>query len=196
MTHAAFIVSLPPSPLHGALWGHALPTLHTAARDAGRSYATFAALYEAGRRHDSNSAVPLMVRADFLQHVVLQLPDVAARIDEDDFGVLHLEMGAMKLATLDAVRRHDLHVVRRHFAFISYLYEYANNELHDAIMVSYLEALFVDDCPPVCERVRSLLPASLAEALRRAELRNALLRSTWSLPATFRVPDAISLTLV
>ncbi len=196
MSHATSIVSLQPSLPPGALLGHALPGPDTAARDAGRSYAIFAALYEAGRRHASNSAISLMGRTDFLQHVVLQLPDVAAHIDEDDFGILHLEMGAMKLATLDAIRRHDLHIVRRHFAFITYLYEYANNELHDAILVSYLEALFVDDCPPACERVRSLLPASLAEALRRAELRNALLRSTWSSPITSRKQDSISLTLM
>lgn len=160
------------------------------------SFTNFAALNAAGRRRASPAAISLMGRADFLRHVALHLPDVAARIDEDDFGILHLEIGAMRLATRDALGRHELHAVRRHFAFVACLYEYANNELHDAIMVSYLEPLFLEGCPPESEYARRLLPASLSEALRRAELRNALLRSTWLQPVVSRIPDTISLTLM
>lgn len=119
--------------------------------------------------------VTFMGRADFIHHVTLHMPEVSARIDEDDFGILHLEMGAMKLATRDAMQRYELFTVRRHFAYISHLFGHANAELYDAILVSYLEALFIGET--TVAHVRSLLPANLEEALKKAEMRYACLES-------------------
>ncbi len=119
--------------------------------------------------------ITVMSRADFIHHVTLHLPEVSSRIEEDDFGILHLEMGAMKLATREAIRGYELHTVRRHFAFIAYLYEHADKELHDAIRVSYLESLFIGEEMPEYEHARSLLPRNLVEALKKIDLRHALL---------------------
>lgn len=196
MSHAKSDASSQPFAMHGASIQQGELNPEVAEHNIEGSFTTFAAINQASRRGVSSPTISVMGRADFLRHVALNLPDVAARIDEGDFGILHLEMGAMRLATEDAIERHELHAVRRHFAFIAYLYEYATNELHDAIRVSYLEPLFLDGCSAATDRVRSLLPASLYETLRRAELRNALLRATWSQPAVSRLPDTISLTLV
>ncbi len=119
--------------------------------------------------------VTVMTRADFMHHVMLHMPEVAARIEEDDFGVLNLEVAAMKLATLDAIARYELHTVRRHFSFMSYLFEHADKELHDAILVSYVEALFLDNPASEFMNARSLLPESLKDALKTSELRFRLL---------------------
>jgi hypothetical protein len=164
-------------------------------RDLRNSFRIFAAVRHARHGHFPATPVTLMGRADLVHHVAMDLPDVSERIAEDDFGILHLEMGAMKLATRDAIERYELHTVRRHFAFIAYLFEHADDELYGAILVSYLEPLFIDAGAPEYEHARSLLPPNLAEALRRAELRYTLLANTWSAAQPRRVPDAISLTL-
>lgn len=119
--------------------------------------------------------VTVMGRADFIHHITLHMPEVSARIDEDDFGILHLEMGAMKLATLDAIKRYELFTVRRHFMFISHLFEHANSELYDAILVSYVEGLFIGK--DANAHIRSLLPANLGELLKKAEHRYAYMES-------------------
>ncbi len=159
------------------------------------SFKTFAAMRHALHGRQTSAPVTIMGRADFVHHVALHLPDVSARIAEDDFGILHLEMGAMKLATRDAILRYELHTVRRHFSFIAYLYEHADNELYGAIMISYLEALFVNEFAPEYANARSLLPPNLAEALKRAELRDTLLCNTWLALPEARMRDSISLTL-
>ncbi len=115
--------------------------------------------------------VTIMGRGDFIHHVTLHLPEVASLIDESDFGILHLEMGAMKLATREAIVRYEFHVVRRHFSFIGYLFEHADEALYDAILVSYLEGLFLDETSPAFISARSLLTPSMENALRKAELR-------------------------
>ncbi len=166
--------------------------------DFGGSFTVFSAVRHALHGRMASGVATSMGRADFVHHVALHLPDVSERIAEDDFGVLHLEMGAMKLATQDAIRHHELHTVRRHFAFIAYLYEHADNALYNAILVSYLEALFMDETAPAYENARSLLPPSLAEALKRAELRHTLLHGAWRgvarKLALARAPDSVSTT--
>ncbi len=134
------------------------------------NFIAFAALRQKYRHHVQAAPVTVMTRADFMHHVMLHMPDVAARIEEDDFGVLNLEIAAMKQATREAIARYELYTVRRHFSFLSYLLEHADKELHDAILVSYLEALFLGGTTPEYLNARALLPANLEDALRRAEL--------------------------
>ncbi len=145
------------------------------AQDFRFNFGLFSAMRKAVQGQRASMPITVMGRADFIHHVTLHLPEVSVRIEEDDFGVLHLEMGAMKLATRDAIRRYELHTVRRHFAFIAYLFEHADKELHDAIRVSYLEQLFIGEETPDYEHARGLLPRNLAEALKKLDLRYALL---------------------
>jgi hypothetical protein len=158
----------------------ALPTLTfplngEVTRDFRFNFNVFSSLRQTLRSRSKTMPVTIMSRADFIHHVTLHMPEVSALIEEDDFGILHLEMGAMKLATQCAIMRYEFHTVRRHFSFISYLFEHADNELYDAILVSYLESLFIDEDASEYLNARSLLPASLEDALKKAELRYELL---------------------
>lgn len=140
------------------------------------SYKRFSATRQALLARCSGRGASAMGRDEFIRHVTLHLPEVAARIEEDDFGILHLEMGAMKLATRDALLRYDFHTVRRHFAFIAYLFAHADNALQDAIRISYLEGLLLDETAPGYARARRHLPDLLEEALRHSERYFALMK--------------------
>jgi hypothetical protein len=75
----------------------------------------------------------------FACHLAIYLPEVAALIDEDDFGVIHLEVGVLAQATISAIAKNDLATVQRHFAFISDTLNSLGKELQDAIEVSYIQ---------------------------------------------------------
>lgn len=125
----------------------------------------------------SQKSKPLVKRADFFHLVTLYLPDVAARIEESDFGIIHLEIGAMKLATLDAFVRNDFATVRKHLFLISDLFDRADAELYAAIRISYLEAIFLGETSAAHIVARGMLSNPMENALRQAELRLEKLRS-------------------
>jgi hypothetical protein len=112
---------------------------------------------------------PLIRRADFMKLVSLYLPEVAAFIDESDFGVVHLEIGAMKLATRDAFARSDFATVRKHLFLIADLFDRADAELYDAIRISYLEAIFLGETSAAHIVARGMLSSPMENALRQAE---------------------------
>jgi hypothetical protein len=114
---------------------------------------------------------PLVKRGDFMKQVTLYLPEVAARIEESDFGVVHLEVGAMRLATREAIVGLDFATVRKHLFLIADLYDRADAELYEAIRVSWLEALFLEECSLAFMEARSMLSRPMENALRQAELR-------------------------
>lgn len=147
-----------------------LPFNAASAHDFRCNFNAFSALRQTLRSHGQVAPVTIMTRADFFHHITLHMPEVSARIEEEDFGILHLEMGAMKLATRHAIVRYEFYTVRRHFSFIAYLFEHADDELYDAILISYVGALFIGETSPEYKSARSLLPASLEQALRKAEL--------------------------
>jgi len=118
--------------------------------------------------HQQNK--PLIRRSDFMKQLTLYLPEVAALVDESDFGIVHLEVGVMRLATRDAIARRDFSSVRRHLLLITDLFDRADAELYDAIRISYLEALFLDECSTTHKEVRSMLSKPMENALRQSEL--------------------------
>lgn len=113
--------------------------------------------------------VPVTGNSRFAGYLAIHFPEVAATIDEADFGVLHLEVGELKLATRDAILRRDWAAVSRHFAFVDSLLENADTELHDAIGVSYLASLFYGETSLNYAKARTLLPRRLARALEIME---------------------------
>jgi hypothetical protein len=113
---------------------------------------------------------PSVSHLDFIKLVTLNLPEVAARIEEDDFGILHLEIGALKAATKYSIDMGDYRTVRRHLLFIADIFERADTELREAICISYLEALFLDKTFPSYMEARSMLSRPMETALRRSEL--------------------------
>jgi len=105
----------------------------------------------------------------FAGYIAVHFPDVAASIDEADFGVLHLEVGEFKLATRDAILWRDWETVRTHFAFIDKVLETADIDLHNAIGISYLGNLFYNETSLNFAKARTLLPKRLAVALEIIE---------------------------
>lgn len=138
-------------------------------------FKTFASLRRMVTHQQSK---PLIKRTDFMKQVTLFLPEVAARIEESDFGVVHLEVGAMKLATRDAFANSDFATVRKHLFLIADLFDRADDELYEAIRISYLEALFLDEVSAAHIVARSMLSRPMENALRQAELRLEKLRVT------------------
>jgi hypothetical protein len=121
---------------------------------------------------------PLVKRADFMKIVPLYLPEVAARIEESDFGIVHLEVGALKLATKEAIAGHDYATVRRHLFLIADLFDRADAELYDAIRISYLEGLLLDETSTAYMEARSMLSRPMENVLRQSELRLEKSRTT------------------
>ena len=122
---------------------------------------------------------PLIRRSDFMKQVTLYLPEVAARIEESDFGIVHLEVGAMKLATKAAIAKRDFATVRRHLLLVTDLFDRADAELYDAIRMSWLEALFLGETSTAHMEARSLLSGPMENVLRRAEMDWDKRRSAW-----------------
>lgn len=112
---------------------------------------------------------PINGHSRFASHLALYLPEVAERIDYDDFGILHLEVGALKLATRDAIAQGDWYTVGKYFAFVADAMEDAGTELLDALRVSYLANLFYGESSINYAKARSLLPELLSMALVQAE---------------------------
>lgn len=136
-------------------------------------FRTFASLRRMVTHQQSK---PLIKRTDFMKQVTLYLPEVAARIEESDFGVVHLEVGAMKLATRDAFASSDFATVRKHLSLLADLFDRADDELYEAIRISYLEALFLNEVSAAHIVARSMLSRPMENALRQAELRLEKLR--------------------
>lgn len=121
--------------------------------------------------HDLVYLQPLQVGGDsrFFGHLASHLPEVAARIDLEDLGFLHLEVGALKLASREAIARRDWYTAGKHFVFVANMMDYAGADLLDAIRVSYLGNLFYDEASLNYAMARSLLPKSLLMALGEVE---------------------------
>ena len=131
----------------------------------------------------NNRSQPSMTRLDFMQQVTLHLPEVSELIEESDFGILHLEVGALKLATRQALRQFDFSRIRHHLLLVGNLFEHADAELRAAILVSYLEPLFLGETSLAHIEARSLLSRPMEEALRQSELRFSMLEQLWSQPS-------------
>jgi len=120
---------------------------------------------------------PLINRIDFLKQITLYLPEVTTHIDEHEFGKVHLEVGAVLVATQRAIAERDLATVRKHLILISDLFDRANAELYEAVRVFYLEALFLGQTSAAHMEARSLLPRTMEHVLRQAELDSERCRS-------------------
>lgn len=113
--------------------------------------------------------IPASGHTRFANYLALYFPEVMEIMDEVDWGVLHLEVGALKLATRDAIVNRDWATVAMHFAFVDSMLEGAERELHDAIRVSYLGNLFYSEASLNYAKARTLLPPRLFVALKMVE---------------------------
>ena len=113
--------------------------------------------------------IPVAGYSRFAGFLAIHFPEVAASIDEADFGVLHLEVGELALATRAAILKRDWPAVRTHFAFVDSVLQSADTELHGAIGVSYLGNLFYGETSINYAKARTLMPKRLAVALEIIE---------------------------
>lgn len=130
-------------------------------------FKTFASLKRMVMHQQSKA---LIQHADFIKQILLFLPQVAPFFEESDFGIVHLEVGAMKLATRDAFARNDFSAVRKHLSLIANLFNRADAELYDALRISYLEALFLGETSAAHIVARGMLSRQMENVLREAEL--------------------------
>jgi hypothetical protein len=107
--------------------------------------------------------------ACFAAYLAQHFPEVVAKVNATGLGVLHIEVGALKLSTRDAILNRDWTTVSSHFAFIDNVLESADIELHDAIGVSYLVNLFYGETSINYAKARTLMPKRLAAALEIIE---------------------------
>lgn len=115
--------------------------------------------------------------ADFMQLLTLHLPEVAEHVDESDFGYIHLEVGVLKLASHAAIQCRDTSELLRHLILVSDLFGRAEPALRDALRVSYLEALFMDETGPAFSAARCMLPNTMETMLRESEMRMQRMRT-------------------
>lgn len=108
-------------------------------------------------------------RLGFAWHLAVYFPEIARRIDEDDFGVLNLEVGVLRLASQEAIVAGDWDILARQFAFVAALQAYCGEEVRRALDVSYLGHLFYGECSANYARARILLPPLLARVLEAVE---------------------------
>jgi len=75
----------------------------------------------------------------FIAALTKRFPEVGQRIDEDDRGVLTLEMHTFCEATREAISKCDSCRVGAYLRFVDWAYAMGDNEVKGAIRVSYLE---------------------------------------------------------
>ncbi len=112
---------------------------------------------------------PFAGRSRFACYLAVYFPEVAQRIDEEDFGVLHLEVGVLKRASAGAIANGEWDALAGHYAFAGALAEHGGEELRRALEISYLGSLFYGESSCNHAKARTLLPRPLAHALERVE---------------------------
>jgi hypothetical protein len=105
----------------------------------------------------------------FADYLAAQLPDVAATIEQKDFGVVHIGVDALKQATHAAILKSDWSRVSAHFALVDSVLEFADAELHDVIATRYLISLFYNESSLNYAKARMLMPKRIAKALEIIE---------------------------
>ncbi len=112
---------------------------------------------------------PFAGKSRFACYLGVYFPETAKRIDEDDFGVLHLEVGVLKLASREAIEQGDWNTLAEHYAFVAALIEHCGDELCSALQVSYLGSLLYGEFEWNYAKARTLLPRRLAHVLEQVE---------------------------
>jgi hypothetical protein len=105
----------------------------------------------------------------FIALLTERFPEIAASIDDDFRGLLHLEVATFARATQPAIDDQDKAKVLRHFKFIDEVFRDASPDVENAINVSYLENLRFEDRKEALANARDLLTPRLQVALAELE---------------------------
>ena len=117
--------------------------------------------------------MPLFMTAiDYKSFITLlkcEYPDVHAEIDDIAEGLLHLEKSVLAHSTERAIAAANWAVVASHLKFIETLLIRANEELRNAVAVSYFENVFLGLPSERMREAREMLPPTLAMELIELE---------------------------
>jgi len=109
------------------------------------------------KRKKNKPTPPRIDHQAFIRMLTDRFPSIAAAIDEDDRGVLTLEMHEFADATREAIERSDLDSVREHLRFVDEVLSRADDEVENAVAVSYLEHLDLSMDDDIHIRARCML---------------------------------------
>jgi hypothetical protein len=106
-------------------------------------------------------------RADFLTHLGERFPEVLARIDKYQAGLLHCEVGAFLSTVEEALDSGREWYVEQALRFVHESLGQADPELLNALEVSFLEGLALGEHTAERRRIlRDRAPRSLLERIR------------------------------
>jgi hypothetical protein len=104
-------------------------------------------------------------REEFISELLVRFPEVILEISDCSEGLLHMEMCDFARCTHTAIRAEDFITVQKHLNFVNEAFWNASAELDNAIMVSYLEEVFLNETDWTVLKARSMLSLQLVDAL-------------------------------
>ncbi len=97
----------------------------------------------------------------FLELLTGEFPELADII-RNKYELLHLEVAAFRQATEDAMDAGNLWTAEKHFRFVERVLPDADDEVDNALEISYLEDLALGECTPARHRsVKDRMPNQL-----------------------------------
>lgn len=84
--------------------------------------------------------------AAFIDALTKTLPEIAGDVlDEDNLGYITLQISWLTSFTRKAVERNDIEIIQKSFRFIEKVYSHASDDVSNAIVVSYLMKLGLEN---------------------------------------------------
>ncbi|MCP4989783.1 MAG: hypothetical protein GY928_28120 [Colwellia sp.] len=108
-------------------------------------------------------------RTEFIESIKSRFPESLQEMDDLEDELLHIDMANFARTTTNAILNENYSLVQDHFNFISELLSKASSELENAIHVSYLENVLLDQTDSNHLDARKLLPENLKKALAELE---------------------------
>jgi replicative DNA helicase len=115
-------------------------------------------------------------RDEFINMLIDRFPEIAEDIDESSQGLLHLEMQALARAAQAAISAENIDSVSKHFEFIDEVFRRGDQEVKNAVCVSYLELIRFDGRRAKRIKARNMLSQALKTASIELEKYNAELK--------------------
>jgi hypothetical protein len=104
-------------------------------------------------------------REEFISELFFRFPSVIPSINDYSKGLLHMEMCGFASCTRTAIQSKDFITVQKHLNFVDEAFWNASAELDNAILVSYLEEVFLNETDRAFLKARSMLSLQLVDAL-------------------------------
>ena len=108
-------------------------------------------------------------RDAFIEGVRQLFPESFQEMEDIEDELLHIDMADFSRTTNNAILKNNTPLIKEHFEFISQLFQKANPDLENAIIVSYLENIFIGESDAIYSTARELLLPNLAKALTELE---------------------------